>query len=104
VPNETNFTYHCGQGCWEKKQAKYLNNISSNTRIIHILVNTPTKVNIFPGSEGVNSAEIGEREREAQEREAGQIMLINAVSNGLLLSWSYCCGVGGAGGGGRRWW
>jgi hypothetical protein len=37
-----------------KKQAKYLNNISSNTRIIHILVNTPTKVKIFPGSEGVN--------------------------------------------------
>jgi hypothetical protein len=36
-----------------KKQGKYLNNISSNTRVIHILVNTPTKVKIFPGSEGV---------------------------------------------------
>jgi hypothetical protein len=34
------------------KKAKYLNNISSNTRI-HILVNTSTKLNIFPGSEGV---------------------------------------------------
>jgi hypothetical protein len=52
MPNEPNFTSHCGQGCW-KKQGKYLNNISSNTRVIHILVNTPTKVKIFPGSEAV---------------------------------------------------
>jgi hypothetical protein len=52
VPNKTNFTSHCGQGCG-KIQAKYLYNIFSNTRIIHILVNTPTKVKIFPGSEGV---------------------------------------------------
>jgi hypothetical protein len=36
-----------------KKEAKYLNSISSNTRIIHILVNTPTKVKLFLGSEGV---------------------------------------------------
>jgi hypothetical protein len=37
-----------------KKQAKYLNNISSNTRVIHILVNTPTKVQKKnSGSEGV---------------------------------------------------
>jgi hypothetical protein len=32
----------------EKYQAKYLNGISSNTRIIHILVNTPTKVKKIP--------------------------------------------------------
>jgi hypothetical protein len=56
VPNETNFTSHCCQGCWKNnntKQAKYLNGISSNTKIIHILVNTPTKVKLFPGSEGL---------------------------------------------------
>jgi hypothetical protein len=45
-------------GLLEKKQAKYLNNISSNTRIIHILVITPTKVKIFPGSEGVKQINV----------------------------------------------
>jgi hypothetical protein len=37
----------------KNKHAKYLTGISSNAVFIHILVNTPTKVKKFPGSEGV---------------------------------------------------
>jgi hypothetical protein len=40
----------------KKKHAKYLTGIgiSSNAVFIHILINTPSKVKMFPGSEGVN--------------------------------------------------
>jgi hypothetical protein len=37
----------------QQKHAKYLTGISSNAVFIHTLVNTPTKVKIFPGSEVV---------------------------------------------------
>jgi hypothetical protein len=36
-----------------KKHAKYLSGISSTDVFIRTLVNTPTKVKKFPGSEGV---------------------------------------------------
>jgi hypothetical protein len=38
-----------------KKHAKYLTGISSNAVFIRMLVNTPTKVKHFPGSDGVKA-------------------------------------------------